>query len=389
MNRRYFLFTAGSTAISAQAPPSKQVTVGIIGVGFRGRQLLEACLALPGVRIGAVCETYEPRLFGAGFLARSKGHRPRYYRIYSDLIADGDVDAVLIATPDFWHQRMTLEALRAGKDVYVEQPLCLSWQEGVELLDAERNSRQVVQVGSQRRSSPLYIETAARIAEGVMGGVQMAQAASASSYLRPGVLRRGGVKLRDPLNFPDWQAAAATRVPYSPDRFLNWRFYSMYAGGPVTDLGVPVLDGLHMLMGTSFPVRVQASGVRSKEEGFDTAERAGLVVEYPNGLLTTLSVNGFAAKPYENAIIEGERGRIEINPQGSTGSVVRPSEDSHFSDATRRHLTNFFESTRSRNRPHAPVSVTFPATLICQMANLSIGAGQPVRWEGTKRRVEG
>lgn len=387
MNRRFFLFTAGSAAVSAQTPPSKQVTVGIVGVGFRGRQLLQACLALPGVRIGAVCETYEPRMFGAGFLARSKGHRPRYYRIYSDLIADGDLDAVLIATPDFWHHRMTLEALRAGKDVYVEQPLCLSWQQGVELLEAEKNSRQIVQVGSQRRSSPLYLETAARIAEGAVGHVQMVQAASASSYLRPGAVRRGGVKLRDPLNFPDWQAAAASKVPYSPDRFLNWRFYSMYAGGPVTDLGVHVLDGVQMLMGASFPLRVQASGVRSKEEGFDTAERAGIVVEYPNGLLATLSVNGTAAKSHENAIMEGEGGRIEVSPQGFRGSVLRASDDPQLSDATRRHLTNFFESVRNRNRPKASISVAFPATLVCQMANLSIGAGLPVRWDGRQSRV--
>ena len=388
MDRRVFLFTAGSAAVSAQTAPSQQVTVGVIGVGFRGRQLLEACLTLPGVRIGAVCETYEPRMFGAGYLARAKGQRPRYYRIYSDLIADGDLDAVLIATPDFWHRRMTLEALRAEKDVYVEQPLCFSWQEGVELIEAEKNSRQIVQVGSQRRSSPLYIETAARIAEGAVGPVQMAQADCDSSYLRRGVLRRGGVKFRDPLNFPDWQAAAATKVPYTPDRFLNWRFYSMYGGGPVTDLGVHVLDGVHMLTGSSFPSRVQASGIRSKEEGFDTTERAGLVVEYPNALLATLTVNGTAAKPHENAIIDGERGRIEIDPQGSRGSVLHPSEDRGLSDATRRHLINFFESVRNRKRPNAPISVTFPATLICQMGNLSIGAGQSVRWDAAQNRVE-
>jgi predicted dehydrogenase len=389
VNRRFFLFTAGSAAISGQTPSPKQVTVGIIGVGFRGRQLLEACLALPGVQIGAVCETYEQRMFGAGFLARAKGHRARYYRIYSDLIADGDLDAVIVATPDFWHHRMTLEALRAGKDVYVEQPLCLSWQEGVELLEAEKNSRQIVQVGSQRRSSPLYTETAARIAEGAVGHVQMAQAECASAYLRAGVFRRGGVKFRDPLNFPDWQAAAATKVPYSPDRFLNWRFYSMYGGGPVTDLGVHALDGVHILTGASFPSRVQASGIRSKEEGFDTVERAALVVTYPNGLLTTLSVNGIASKPHENLIIDGERGRIEIIPQGSRGPVLRPGAEPPLGDATRRHLANFFECVRSRNKPNAPISLTFPATLICQMGNVSIGAGLPVRWDGTKNRVQG
>src|SRR5438552_11847221 len=123
MNRRLFLCGA-SGVLAAQVAPAKPVVVGIIGAGSRGLQLLQECLAQPSVRIGAVCETYEPRLFSAVALARSKGHRTRYYRIYGDLIADRDLDAVIVATPDFWHRKMTLEALQANKDVYVEQPLC-------------------------------------------------------------------------------------------------------------------------------------------------------------------------------------------------------------------------------------------------------------------------
>ena len=159
MNRRVFLFTAGSNALCAQSPPSRHLVIGLIGAGFRGLQLLQQCLDQPSIRVGAVCETYEPRMFGAVALARSKGYNTRAYRIYADLIADSDLDAVLIATPDFSHHRMTLDALRAGKHVYVEQPLCLTWQEGVELLNAEKDSRQIVQVGSQRRSSPFFANT--------------------------------------------------------------------------------------------------------------------------------------------------------------------------------------------------------------------------------------
>src|SRR6516165_5255051 len=264
MNRRVFLFTAGSNGLCAQAPPSRQLTIGLIGAGFRGLQLLQQCLAQPSIRVGAVCETYEPRMFGAVALARSKGHSTRAYRIYADLIADSDLDAVLIATPDFSHHRMTLDALRAGKHVYVEQPLCLTWQEGVELLNAEKGTRQIIQVGSQRRSSPFFLEASQEIGAGRIGEIRMVQANRTSSYLRPGVLRRGGAKLREPLNFPDWQATAASKAPYSPDRFLNWRFYSIYGGGPVCDLGVHILDGIHLLTGSSFPAIVTARGLRSK-----------------------------------------------------------------------------------------------------------------------------
>ncbi|PWU09924.1 MAG: hypothetical protein C5B51_05370, partial [Terriglobia bacterium] len=305
MNRRHFLFT-GSGILAAQALPSKQVVVGMIGAGARGRQLLELCLAQPSVRVAAVCETYEPRMFEAVALARSKGHRTRYYRIYGDLIADQDIDAVMVATPDFSHHRMTLEALKAGKDVYVEQPLCLTWQQGVELLEAEKASRQIIQVGSQRRSSPLFEQTD-------IGRVRSVAARGFTNYLRPGVLRRGGVKFREPLNFPDWQAGAASQMPYSPDRFLNWRFYSIYGGGPVADLGSHILDGIHRLTGAGFPVAVSATGMASGEEGFDTFERAAVNVEYAGGMLVSLLIDGAAARRQEHTALYGDSGARNIS----------------------------------------------------------------------------
>lgn len=388
MRRRFFLFTAGSAAVWAQALPSRQLVVGLIGAGFRGRQLLGECLSIPSIRIGAVCETYEPRMFGAVALARSKGHATRAYRIYTDLIADSDLDAVLIATPDFSHHRMALDALRAGKHVYVEQPLCLTWQEGIELLNAEKESRNIVQVGSQRRSSQFFLEASREIGAGKFGDVRIVQAERTSSYLRPGVLQRGGAKLREPLNFSDWQATAASKVPYSPDRFLNWRFYSTYGCGPVCDLGVHILDGIHLLAGAGFPATVTARGARSKVEGFDTADRAAILIEYPNGLLASLTIDGAAAAAHELSGIDGVGGRIEIDTQQTRGAIMRRSLDPGLHTATHRHLENFFESIRNVDRPSAPVSLVFPATLICQMANLSIQSGRPVHWNANAFHVE-
>jgi predicted dehydrogenase len=388
MHRRFFLFTAGSAVVSAQAPPSQQLVVGLIGAGFRGLQLLQQCLSQTSIRVGAVCETYEPRMFAAVALARSKGHSTRAYRIYADLIADSDLDAVLIATPDFSHHRMTLDALRAGKHVYVEQPLSLTWQEGVELVNAEKDSRQIIQVGSQRRSSPFFLEVSHEIGAGRIGEIRMVQANRTSSYLRPGVIRRGGAKLREPLNFPDWQATAASKVPYSPNRFLNWRFYSMYGGGPVCDLGVHILDGIHLMAGAGFPSTVTARGVRSKDTGFDAAERAAVLVEYANGLLLSLTVDGAAIAPHELSVIDGVSSRIEIDTQQALGAIVRRNVDPDLRGATRRHLENFFESIRNVDRPNAPISLVFPSTLTCQMANLSITSKRPVRWDAREGLVQ-
>jgi predicted dehydrogenase len=366
MNRRVFIFAAGSTLV-AQTAPSRQVVVGLIGAGARGSALLQACLADPSVRIGAVCEVYEPRMFAATAAARSAGHRARYYRIYTDLLADKDLDAVIIATPDFWHHRMTLEALKAGKDVYLEPPISLTWQEAVELAAVERESRQVIQVGLQLRSRPLSR----------LKGARLVQAWRSADYLSSGVLRRGGFKLSDPLNFVDWQAAARMQVPYSPDRFLNWRFYSMYGGGIVTDLGCSVVDAIHILTGAAFPVSVKASGIRSSEEGFDTAERAVVTVEYPQ-MLVFLALDGAAARHDTHWSVDTDAGRTEFGP------VVRAGEP----DLTRVHLANFFDSVRNRQSPVATVAQTSPATLICQMANLSISAGTAISWNAATMRVE-
>jgi predicted dehydrogenase len=353
MNRRVFIFAAGSTLV-AQTAPSRQVVVGLIGVGARGSELLEACLADVAVRVGAVCEVYEPRMFGAVGQARAAGHRTRYYRLYADAMADNDLDAVIIATPDFWHRRMTIDAIKAGKDVYLEQPISLTWQEALEIAAAERESRQVVQVGSQVRSS--------RVSR-ALAGVRKVMAYRSSDYLSPGVLRRGGFKLSDPLNFVDWQAAARTQVAYSPDRFLNWRFYAMYGGGVVADLGCSVLDAIHMMTGAGLPVSVKASGIPSREEGFDTTERATIDVQYP-GMQVALSLDGASPRP-------DERWAFEAEPE-----------------LTRRHLGNFFDSVRTRKPPSATVVQTLPATLVCHMANLSITTGRTAVWDAVRSRVE-
>jgi predicted dehydrogenase len=366
MTRRVFIFASG-TALVAQTTPSRQVVVGLIGAGARGSELLRACLADPSIRIGAVCETFEPRMFEAVALARSNGNRARYYRIYTDLLADKDLDAVIIATPDFWHSRMTLEAIAAGKDVYLEQPLSLAWQESVAMAAAERDSRQIVQVGSQFRSSRFASEwDPARL-----GRVRTAQAHRNSDYLRPGILRRGGFKLSEPLNFADWQAAAAQQVPYSPDRFLNWRFYSLYGGGIVSDLGCPTLDAIELLAGAGFPASVTASGLRSPEEGFDTMERAAITVRY-SGMLASLSLDGAAPKSKDLCKLLGEAGEIEFRPE------IHSAEP----DATRRHLANFFDAVRSRRPPNTPIRSTLPASLAGHMAKLSISSGQTTYWDG-------
>lgn len=334
-------------------------------------------------------------MFGAGAIARSAGHKARYYRLYRDLIADSELDAVIIATPDFSHHGIMLESLQAGKHVYVEQPLCLTWQQGVELVRAEHKSSRVVQVGSQRRSNSVYLETAKAVTSGAFGTPGNARVNRTSNSLGAGVLRRGGVKLPEPLNFFDWQANLDVKLPLSVDRFLNWRYYPEYGGGVVTDMGTHVLDGVHLLTGTGYPVSVRASGVDSGIAGFSTTEKADIAVEYAGGRAVKLSLNAVSDAHGEMTTLDGTNGRCEITPIASSlwktrgSSPVWQQRSRNASGlATRAHLENFFGAIRGKEAVRAPVRDTFAATLVCQMANLSIRSGRAAHWNATEEKVE-
>jgi len=174
MNRRTFLAGAGavtaSSVLPAAASQSGQIDVGVIGAGGRGQLLMDRFAQDPSVRLMAVCDVYEPNLETG--LSVAKGNA-RAYRRYQEVLADESISVVIIATPEHWHHRMLLDALAAGKDVYVEKPLCHTPQQGVELIAAVRNSDRIVQVGMQRRSYPLYLKARDVLSAGTLGDVRL------------------------------------------------------------------------------------------------------------------------------------------------------------------------------------------------------------------------
>src|SRR5437764_7780292 len=158
MNRRSFLL-AGGAVIATQAAPADQIQLGVIGSGGRGTFVMTVFQKDPALRVAAICDVYEPNLENAASIAsKTPGTRPKIYRNYKDLLADKDVQAVLIATPEHWHAQMVLDALAAGKDVYVEKPLCHTPEEGAKLVEAEKKTKSIIQVEMQRRSYDLYLQ---------------------------------------------------------------------------------------------------------------------------------------------------------------------------------------------------------------------------------------
>src|SRR5262249_38708777 len=153
-----------------------------------------------------------------------------------------DVQAVLIATPEHWHYQMVLDAIAAGKDIYVEKPLCQTPEQGVALVDAEQRTKSIIQVGMQRRSFDLYLEGRKLVAAGELAGVRMVLWWWLNNYIDGA----SPAKLAGKLDWEQWQGPAAHH-PLDPDRFRHWRYYSDYAGGILADQGAHVFDGIHML----------------------------------------------------------------------------------------------------------------------------------------------
>jgi predicted dehydrogenase len=391
-NRRTFLFTAGGAMVAYAAPPADQLVLGVIGAGGRGTLVMTTFQKDAAVRVGAVCDVYEPNLERAASAAKTS---PKLYRNYKQLLADRDVQAVLIATPEHWHAQMVLDALAAGKDVYVEKPLCRTPEEGVKLIEAEKKSDRIVQVGMQRRSYDLYQQGREIVAAGKLGTVRMVRSWWLNNYL-------GGAaatKLDGALDWEQWQGPAERR-PLDPNRFRQWRFYSEYAGGILADQGAHVFDGIHMLMGAGFPAAVNASGGRVHKAGVNTPESVVAIAEYPEDFIATFSIN-YAAMQYRTRNdqmnhLDGDAARMDIGREelkvfakgAEDAPAMTAKSERGFNWATDLHVQNFLECVRTRKTPTAPMRVAFQAALVVQLANLSLRQGRRMRWNATAQRVE-
>jgi predicted dehydrogenase len=387
---------AGASMTAASAAPSDQVVLGVIGSGSRGTFVMTVFKKDPSLRIGAICDVYEPNLEKAlSTAAMAQPAAPVAYRNYKQLLADKNIQAVLIATPEHWHTQMVLDALAAGKDVYVEKPLCQTPEQGVQLVEAEKKTKSIIQVGMQRRSYDLYLEGRDLVASGQLGAVRMVRSWWLNNYLGD----RKATQLEGPLDWKQWQGPAKQVSP-DPDRFLHWRFYSEYSGGILADQGAHVFDGIHLLMGVGFPSAVNASAGKPHRAGGNTPESVVAIAEYPEDFLAVFSVN-YGAMQYKMRNdqlnqLDGDRARMDLGredlkvfPKGSEEepAIVKKSAKG-FGYATDLHVQNFLECVRTRKTPTAPMRVAFQAALVVQMANMSLKDGRRYKWNAAAGKVE-
>ena len=237
MSRRRFVATTalGVTALSASRVlgANERINVGLIGFGLIGRFHLAALKAQPDVQVTAISEAHQGRLEQGAEMA---GSHPAKYRDFRKLIADKNVDAVYVATPDHWHALMTMLACDAGKDVYVEKPLTLFVREGRWMLEVAKRTKRVIQVGTQNRSGPPFQRARELIRQGRLG--QMVSAANNNSRnVMPGFGNPPDGTPPPDLDYDLWLGPAPKR-PYNPNRSIyHFRWFWDYSGGQATNLG--------------------------------------------------------------------------------------------------------------------------------------------------------
>jgi predicted dehydrogenase len=390
--RRTFLLSASSAIATRAVPSSDQVTLGVIGSGGRGTFVMGVFQKDAALRVNALCDVYEPNLENAVSVAsKVPGTHPKVYRNYRELLADKDVQAVLIATPEHWHYQMVMDALAAGKDVYVEKPLCQTPEQGLALVEAERKSKQIIQVGMQRRSYDLFQEGRKIVAGGTLGSVRMVRTWWLNNYLGS----PPATKLAGRLDWEQWQGPAPKHA-FDADRFRNWRLYSDYAGGIIADQGAHIFDGIQMLMGAGASSAVTAAAGRTHKVGVDQPESVVAIAEYPEDFVAVFTVN-YAAMQYKSRNdqldqLDGDQGRMDIGREelkvfmkgAEEQAAIEKKSEKGFGWATDLHVQNFLACVRTRQTPAAPMKLAFQAALVVQMANLSLKQGRRIRWTGDK-----
>lgn len=378
-SRRGFLrSTAAATgAVAASVPltiladqtqgANDRVGIGFIGTGGRAQAHLRIVNSLKEkglVEPVAVCDVYRPRVQAAAELTGAK-----IYRNYKELLEDPRVDAVCIATPDRHHGPQAIDAVRAGKDVYVEKPL-VHWSQFplAKQLAAEAKKRQrIVQVGTQYMADDAYPKIRQLIEEGLVGKIV---------HVQVGYFRRGDWGERMPVPDPhaqpgpdlDWEQflGDAPQVPFSVSRFFQWRMYWDYAGGPATDLLVHAFTPVFRVLDLEFPERVMGGG-GVFQYNREVPDQCNIVADYQGGP-SVVMMNSLSNYTGIDTMLRGTDGIIiwkQINHPKNKGVRIVPVDKKKkeifipwqgMGDTTRL-WTNFIDCIHSRQRPYSPIEL--------------------------------
>jgi predicted dehydrogenase len=338
-----------------------RINLGMIGIGGNGfgnlRSFVEQSGEKKDVQIVAVSDIYTKRKERARTTAKLE--QKDVHHDYRDLLARPDVDGVFISTPDHWHAQMAIDAMAAGKDVYLQKPMTYTIEEARQVADAAAKYKRVLQVGSQHLSDPRWHKAHELIAAGEIGELLWAQT-TYSRNSKEGEWNYFVDEEGTPENI-DWQRwlGTAPKRPFSAERYFRWRKYWDYSGGIATDLFYHRLGPILYAMGAQFPTRVSSSGGIYVQKDREVPDTYATTVEFPNFYVTlSSSMANAAGNKYFPEVIYGHKGTIvmgadglSVMPEGAKEGTWKEVAITRAAPINRLHTDNYLECMRTRQQP--------------------------------------
>lgn len=426
INRRRFLkgtaATLALTALGANAMdiinPPKTLRVALIGTGWYGKSDLFRLIQVAPVNVVALCDVDKHQLAQAGNMVSQRlksGKTPKLYNDYRKMLAENELDIVLIGTPDHWHALTAIDAMKAGANVYVQKPISVDIIEGEAMVAAARKYNKVVQVGTQRRSTPHLIEAKKNIVDagllGKVSHVEMCCYYHMRNNSNPPV-----VPVPDFFDYDMWTGPAPLR-PYDGLPHVGWwRAFMEYGNGIVGDMCVHMFDATRWMLNLGWPKRVSSTGgiYMNKEGKSDISDTQSALFEYDD--LTCVWQHRTWGTPSDPEYpwafkLYGEKGTLKADvykydfiPEGKGDKIhkdvvyekekypedlMEPKIELHTAPATRLHMLNFLGAIAKGSRPVADIEQGHISTASCIMANLSMKTGRPLIYDPQKRLFVG
>lgn len=390
VSRRFFVGAGTAAAAANVLGANDRINIGMIGTGGRGMDHVRELVRLKDLNLAitSVCDVYRPsRERGASSARQGFGIAPHTTTDYRELLARNDVDAVIIATPDFGHPIILKAAVEARKDAYVEKPFATTIAEGKAAFLAAQASRQVVAAGTQRRSDGYYMAAQPRVRGGELGKVtrvEIAMNVQAPRWKRP-------PETIDPADV-DWKMFQLGKIERSFDARLlrEWQLFD----GETTN-GIPGLWMSHFIdlvpwfLGDAYPLgAVSSGGVYLWKDGRKTADVFYTLLDYPSEFLVAFSMSLTNSAGIRN-IWYGTRGLLDcerwiLSGDGSEMKDKIAAESKIQPVAANSHLHNFLECVRSRQKPRADAQAGFSHAVADIMSATALATGRRVRFDAAR-----
>lgn len=428
--RRFIQGTSASLALSTlgtasfgaapllNSPSADPRRVALIGTGWYGKSDLFRLIQVAPVEVVGLCDADKNMLQAAGQMVSQRqksGKVPALYADYRKMLAEQKPEIVLIGSPDHWHALMAIDAMKAGAHVYVQKPISVDVIEGEAMVAAARKYNRVVQVGTQRKSTPHLIDAKKNIVDaGLLGKISHVEMCC---YYH---MRNNGnppvQPVPDFLDYEAWTGPAPLR-PYDGLPHVRWwRTFMEYGNGIMGDMCIHMFDTVRWMLKLGWPQRISSTGgiYVQKEGKSNIADTQSALFEYPelNCVWTHRSWGTSANPDYPwSFTLYGEKGTLmastmqyDFIPQGKGEKIHKdvvyekekypednsePQIELNAAPATRLHMLDFLHAIETGGRPVADIEEGHISTASCLLANLSMKIGRPVVYDPKKRQIVG